>query len=34
VEWDGGGKELYDMSSDPYPFQSLYADPEKAALMS
>ena len=34
IEWDDGEQELYDMSIDPYPLQSLHADPGKADLIS
>ncbi len=34
VEWDGGGKELYDMNADPYQLQSLHTDPDKSDLIA
>lgn len=34
VEWDGGGKELYDMETDPYQLESLHRDPDKDGLIN
>ena len=34
VEWEDGGKELYDMYADPYQLRSVHAEPDKADLIA